>query len=300
MHGWGPQSVYNQTYQSGREITISGKILGMDTNRKPLKSMSPATSITVLERDGKVAEVHLGPTWYMRNIKSHIEVGNPVKVTGSQVDINGDHVLLARKLIEGNHVLYLRDVSGFPFWVATHPVTGTVIASSGSSSRNTAVPGTVLDANGSNVGDSPFGPVALSVYPPPPATPPTSSAPNKAAPSNTSAIQAQTFGGTLENVVHAVNPQTGVSETFMVVNTPKGTMNVDLGPDWYVSQQGINFNNGSHILVNGVPVNANVIQYGPAGNQYLANGINFGPTQNQVMLFRNGTVPVWDPWFPNQ
>lgn len=304
MNGWGPQSTYNKTYESGKEATISGKILGIDTNRKPQNSMLPATTITVLQHNGKVAEVHLGPTWYMRNIRSHVAVGNTVKVTGSQVDLNGDHVLLARKLIEGNRVLYLRDLSGYPFWVATHTMTATIAPASGTPHANNGVPGTILDANGSSIGDSPFGPVALTVYPPPPATPPT----NGTAPAagttpaaNAVANQAQTFGGTLQNVVHAVNPQTGVSETFMLVNTPQGTMSVDLGPDWFVSQQGMNFDNGSHILVNGVPVNANTIQYGPAGPAYLANGVNFGGlNQNQVMILRNGGIPVWDPWFPNR
>src|ERR1700683_2055957 len=65
MNGWGPQSIYNKTYQSGTEATLSGKILGVNATRKPTNSMSPATSITLLEKGGKVADVHLGPTWFV-------------------------------------------------------------------------------------------------------------------------------------------------------------------------------------------------------------------------------------------
>jgi hypothetical protein len=270
--------------------------------------MSPATSITLLEKGGKVADVHLGPTWFVKNTKPSLTVGDNVKVTGSQVDLSGNHVLLARKVTKGNRVLYLRDVSGYPMWVASHPVVETIVQAPGAatSTGSTGSYSKVLDANGSTEGDSPFGPVALTVYPPEPAAPATTPAPaagNKT-PANGAtppANQAQTFQGTLQNVVHAVNPQTGVSESFMLVNTPQGTMTVDLGPDWFVSQQGVTFNNGSHILVNGQLVPGDAFRYGVSGPAYTANGVHYqDTTQNQVLILRNGNTPVWNPWFPSQ
>jgi hypothetical protein len=282
MSGWGPSSAYNHAYSTGKERTISGKILSIDTSQKPSAAMSPGTDIKI-RSNGHTEDVQLGPTWYFRDLSTHLAVGNTVKVTGNDVSFNGHEVIMARKLAKGNRVLYLRDLSGFPMWVAVHPVydQGRVASNSATSSSNDP-----------NVGDSPFGPVGFTPIPPPQqpinSTPPSSSAAAK--------VAQQTLQGTLQSVVNYTNPQTGQAESYMVVNTQQGPVNVDLGPQWYVDQQGVNWTPTSHILVNGVPVAGDAIKWGPTGMTYSANSVGFS---NQVMVLRNGSVPIWSPWFGN-
>ena len=315
MSGWGPNSTYNRNYSKGRETNVAGKIVSIDTTRKPQATMSPVTDLKIRGTKGTV-DVHLGPSWYLRNLSAHLQVGNTVKVTGSLVALNGSNVILARKLSKGNRVLYLRDVSGFPMWIATNPVYA-------QNTPGATTSGATAYTNNPNVGDSPFGPVAFSLQTPSPAvqnfvnnsqaptqnagapqiqpnTPSQSVTPGGAAinsskaPSTVTAPAPQIVQGTVQNLVNYTNPQTGESESYLVMTTPTGNLNVDLGPTWFIQQQGMKYPTGASILVNGVLVPGNVVQFGVSGPVISANGVNIN---NQIMVLRNGNVPVWNPWF---
>ncbi len=276
MSGWGPNSAYNHLYSLGKDTTVSGKITRIQASRKPLKTMSPAAELTIRESDGKTEDVQLGPSWYLRNLGTHLAVGNTVTVAGSEIDLNGNNALLARKLTRGNHVLYLRDLNGYPVWVASRPVprSSTTVASNQTGSTIKSNP---------REGDSPFGPVADSAVAPPsnqPAPPP---------PTN--------LQGSIRQVVNIPNPQTGVTESYMILDTPQGQVNIDLGPQWYIGQQGIAWTPGSDILVNGNPVPGGVLRFGPAGPgnvAYYANGLTYG---NQSYVLRSGPFSLWNPWY---
>src|SRR5579862_5264382 len=89
MGGWGLNSPYNHTYTSGKETTVKGRIVSIDTSDKPLATMSPATDLKI-RSNGRIRDVQLGPAWYFRDLKTHLAVGNTVSVTGNEVSLNGN------------------------------------------------------------------------------------------------------------------------------------------------------------------------------------------------------------------
>lgn len=127
-------------YQSNSEVTFSGRVKGI-VNTPATSSAAGRTSISVASKNGGNSTVELGPDWYVHHLRKPLKVKDQVTVTGSKIFLAGDSVILARKLIRGNQVLYLREVSGFPMWMAYR---GRIdITSNGSVNAGTAYNGTI-------------------------------------------------------------------------------------------------------------------------------------------------------------
>lgn len=250
LQGWEADSAYNRLYNANTEVTFSGKVIGEVDSTQPEPSMSAVTSLLVKDRrNGGTATVDLGPTWYVAQLRPALKVNDRVTVTGSKVMLDGRSLILARKIVRGKRALYLRELTGYPMWVASR---GHVDVESNSP--------------------------ASQPSPPPPAT---------SSQSSPTAVQ-----GTVQQVITVPSGQAGVPSTVLVINTPQGTIDVDLGPQWYVSRQGVNFIPGTNISVTGGP--PVVPLAGSATPIWIANGLTYGP---QVMVFRtNRGLPVWSPW----
>jgi hypothetical protein len=277
MGGWSSSSSYNQLYNPKNETTFSGKIVGI-SDVAPNKSMTAAATILVKSKNGGTSTVDLGPAWFIDNQKTKLHVNDSVKVTGVKASLDNRTFYIARKLIKGNHALYVRELTGFPMWVAMRDHADEI--GPGATALNLGPLG-----NG-NEADSSAGPVALAVPPPPPATaPPT--------PVNTNDLKPP-IQGTVNQVLNVQNPQTGQMEQYVEVNTPNGPINVDLGPQWYMQQQQVNWVPGSNISVQGTPVNSNILLPNNGNPIILANGLNYG---NQFMVFRHGQVTAFNAWY---
>jgi hypothetical protein len=61
-------------------------------------------------------EVHLGPAWYLQNQGFDIVLNSPIQVTGFRSSWNGQSVLMATEIRQGDRVLPLRDAEGYPLW----------------------------------------------------------------------------------------------------------------------------------------------------------------------------------------
>ena len=110
---------------------------------------------------------------------------------------------------------------------------------------------------------------------------------------NNATTPTQTISGNVQQMTTVTNPQTGVPETVLLVDTPRGVVSVDLGPQWYTQQQGFAFNPGGAVMAQTSP-------YFQLPNSptpiYIANGLTYG---NQVFMFRNSLgYPVWSPYGP--
>lgn len=278
MSGWGANSAYNRLYNPKTEVSITGTVTGIMDGQSPMNGMTPATSILVKAGNGGVATVDLGPTWFLSHQNQKLAIGDRVSVTGSKVFVDNKSLILARKVTKSGRVAYLREIDGFPMWVAVR--TGEV-----NNNLTAAV-------NNGQAAASPMGPVPVANTPPVNANSAVASNAN----SNTNTTQTvQTINGTLQKTVTVNNPQTGVPETYALVNTPQGVVQVDLGPQWFIQQQGINWGNGGPVVVQGTP-GVQAIQTAPGAPPiYIANGMTYG---NQVMVFRGPNGPVWSPFGP--
>jgi hypothetical protein len=70
--------------------------------------------------DGKHTRVQVGPVWYLEHQHLDIKENARIQVTGAQVEIAGQPVLMAREVQCNGQVVTLRDVQGIPVWSGLH------------------------------------------------------------------------------------------------------------------------------------------------------------------------------------
>jgi hypothetical protein len=148
--GYGPDSSFTTAYDMTNQVVFSGKVVGKSTY-KPANGMADATSILVKVKKGATVEVALGPQWYVSNQVAHVYVGEAVRVIGSSVTFGSSKLVLAKQIVntENNHVLALRDLNGYPYWVARQsPITAQIPAN--------AIGGTVQSLNTVNINGVPY------------------------------------------------------------------------------------------------------------------------------------------------
>jgi hypothetical protein len=78
----------------------------------------------VLKTDSASTTVFLGPDWYLQEQKFPLKVGDALEVTGSQVTLRQQPVLIARDIKVGKQTLSLRDEQGLPRWRGMGPAGG--------------------------------------------------------------------------------------------------------------------------------------------------------------------------------
>lgn len=66
--------------------------------------------------DGKILEVHLATTKFVKNYELVFSKGEEVEVTGSKVQFEGADAILAREVKRGNDDFVFRDPQGKPIW----------------------------------------------------------------------------------------------------------------------------------------------------------------------------------------
>jgi hypothetical protein len=97
----------------------------------------------------------------------------------------------------------------------------------------------------------------------------------------------ETLRGQVVNV-NTFSPWSGMSGVQVLVKTGNQTIPVQLGPSWYIDQQGFQIQAGDEIQVTGSRVN---FSGGPA---IMATEIRHG---KQVLTLRNSNgIPAWSGW----
>ena len=288
MHGWGVQSAYNSLYNPQSENTIRGRIVKI-SHPAPEAGMTAATRITIRKSNGSVAQADLGPEWFLQHQKRQLKLGEQVAVTGSTANVSGVPVLMARKVVQGMHALYLRDLTGSPMWVSVRP--HVVVLSLAPNKDNEAGPGQANSATGVVAEATPV-PDETTSSTETTATPNAGTAQNMA---NNTGAPPNSVQGTVQREVQVQNPNTGQVEDYLIVNTDKGPMNVDIGPAWYQQQQPITWSPGGNVVLTGITPSSPVVELPNNGNPiYFANGMTYG---NQFMILRNGPWSVWNGWY---
>jgi hypothetical protein len=67
----------------------------------------------------EVLQVYLGPAFYIIGSEEAepFKIGDQVIVSGSEVTVNGEPLMIAMTVKRGNQVLRLRDKDGNPGWI---------------------------------------------------------------------------------------------------------------------------------------------------------------------------------------
>lgn len=112
--GWERNSAYNRMYDRNSVVEVKGEIVAVE-RIIPTTGMSAGFHL-MINTGKETISVHLGPTWYIDSQNFELEVGQKVDIEGSQVLLNAQYVIIARKVEIGSRVLNLRDRNGIPKW----------------------------------------------------------------------------------------------------------------------------------------------------------------------------------------
>ena len=114
-HGMGPGHRMPR-YDPKTEVTVNGIVEeAKDMERSYCGANITGTHLLV-KADQRTLDVHLGPTNFLASKKFSFEKGDSVEITGSNVKLNGEDVLIAREVKKANNTLTLRNSQGIPLW----------------------------------------------------------------------------------------------------------------------------------------------------------------------------------------
>jgi hypothetical protein len=100
-------------YDPKTETTLSGVIQEV----KEIAGQGRSTGTHLMVKTGtEVVEVHVGPTWYLKEQKCEFKKDAQVEIIGSKVKLQGTDVIIARQIKEGGNTWTLRDAQGIPAW----------------------------------------------------------------------------------------------------------------------------------------------------------------------------------------
>jgi hypothetical protein len=108
-----PIDPYTLEYDPAKEVTVRGDILGI--RRIPLSDDRSGLLIRV-HAGGGLPWVYLGPDIWVSDRCGPLTMSQPVGVTGSMIEENGQPLLVARRIETGDRRVDLRDELGTPRW----------------------------------------------------------------------------------------------------------------------------------------------------------------------------------------
>jgi hypothetical protein len=75
----------------------------------------------LVQSGSEVIPVQLGPSWFIEHQPIHLEPGDKIQISGSEVSTNGQTLLVASQVRKGREILRLRGDHDRPVWAAWHP-----------------------------------------------------------------------------------------------------------------------------------------------------------------------------------
>lgn len=116
--GWGRNSEYTKLFSSKSVETVTGEVVKIDRDCRPLKGMEAGYCVVIRNEDGKELEAQVGPAWFTSfyREKWDIREGDNVTVTGSVVDIGGKKVMIVSQGSKGDLKMTTRSNTGVPVW----------------------------------------------------------------------------------------------------------------------------------------------------------------------------------------
>jgi hypothetical protein len=271
--GWGQEAQLNRMYEQENVRTISGRIVAI-LERRPLDGMDEGMSMTVRPDDGEAINIDLGPMWYLERQELNLRVGDRVEVTGAQVELNGEPMMLAANVVKDNRVMYLRDVRGTPIWAAWGPRAHIEVMADPRVQRQQDQQQQQQQQTQQQQQQQTHQQTQM-----PPAD----------------MAEHQIFEGRLVGVEVLQQGQAGVPSSVLVIDSPTGLVRVDLGPQWFIQRQDMTFGIGDQVRIFSPPVQ---MQQGTGviAPPIIATGVLRG---NEFMrLWWPTGQPMWQsPWW---
>lgn len=102
-------------YDTATEVTLKG-VIAETTDRICPVSGGLGFHFMLKQADGKLIEVHVSTTKFMKDYELSLKQGDDVKVVGSKVQMDGVDTIFAREVVRGNETFAFRDKGGKPAW----------------------------------------------------------------------------------------------------------------------------------------------------------------------------------------
>jgi len=102
-------------YDVATEATFKGVIDDVHDRQCPI-SGGMGAHFNLKLADGKIVEVHLATTKFVKNYEVVFTKGDAVEVIGSKVEFEGGDAIMAREVKRGNDDFLFRDPQGKPIW----------------------------------------------------------------------------------------------------------------------------------------------------------------------------------------
>jgi hypothetical protein len=108
---------YKKLFDPKTIKTISGEVIKID--QVPEFGFGLQMRLTVFIDKKEILPIYLGPAFYIVGPwqAKHFKLGDEVTVSGSQVTVSGEPLMIATTVKRGNEVLRLRDKDGIPGWI---------------------------------------------------------------------------------------------------------------------------------------------------------------------------------------
>ncbi|MFH1091879.1 MAG: hypothetical protein V1742_09970 [Pseudomonadota bacterium] len=117
MGGWEKDGPYNKLYKMSEFDQFKATIKEI-IEVTPLPGMAPGVGLIITTDDGEEVQVHLGPTWFIRNLK--FRPGDKVRIRGAWAEYKGKEFFMAAKIkMRGDESVELKvrlTKDGTPFW----------------------------------------------------------------------------------------------------------------------------------------------------------------------------------------
>lgn len=117
--GWERGQAYDRLYDPNLEVVVPAVVVKVE-KFAPMEGMAEGLRAQVQSR-GETFWVHLAPAAWLAAQKFELADGAEVVVTGSNVKIAGERVILASVLERDGEKLRLRDLKGRPAWANWRP-----------------------------------------------------------------------------------------------------------------------------------------------------------------------------------
>jgi len=111
--GTQPVKTNEPAYNLATVVDVDGIVTAV--RQAPAGSPLEGTHLTVKTKGGLI-DVYLGPSDFLRMLRTNFPVGGEVEVQGSKVKFENSDVILTREIAVGQAVIDLRDVTGAPDW----------------------------------------------------------------------------------------------------------------------------------------------------------------------------------------
>jgi DNA/RNA endonuclease YhcR with UshA esterase domain len=101
-------------YDIGAETKIKGVIDEVKDRECPISGTMG--SHLMVRAEGKVYEVHIAPTKFVKSYEVAFQKGDEVEIKGIKTTFQGADAILAREIKRGNDDFVFRDPKGKPIW----------------------------------------------------------------------------------------------------------------------------------------------------------------------------------------